>query len=966
MSGLKATSVLHYAFMPEVVPRLKLLFASGFGYIAFLMAQIYGMVRLLPPNHPYLNPQNIGLFGIRHVIAEAANHLVIKRENIDQLLIFIILFAGIVLLLSQIVLIAFGLIFGVAEAAPILDPGTSLFVTANPTADIAFMLLDQVFGIPGLYGSCIASSAPCPGTVSPTPAGSFPWPFHIALHEMFRFYSTGMLIVGTMIFLYFIVIVVGETATTGSPFGQRFQNIWVPIRLVVAVGLLVPINHGLNSGQYITLFVAKYGSSFATNGWLRYNNAIAENALFSGGGANPTGEKESLIGYPEPKDISPITQTMSLVHTCAISYWMRDQQVHTDKPMPPSDGFYIRPYLVKQPTERMENKEKKKPFTMGTTYKEAVEFFNKGDIVIRFGRDGDADGDGQPDYEQAGNYEANVVPLCGDVRISIKDISSIIGSSSTTPVGPEAIQEYYFETIKQMWFSDSQFTDFAGRYASLILNESAIDPCDFGSGNEFLPPNTPPGSNCANGKITGDWKQGIINKYQAETNAKLKTIWTNYINETQEIAMTKEILERGWGGAGIWFNKIATLNGDYMDANSVMPVLVKMPLVMETVREERRKQDAASSGLDEFNPNLSNGKKIELSSDDNRAIARVLNDVFVYWNKDGQNQDNTEKELNDSALEAGINFIFGTEGLFSMTDKNNHVHPLAQLAMLGKGLVEASIRNVATATIGSAIGGLSLAFDNIPAAIIEPFSSFILSTAFVGLTAGLVLYYILPFLPFLYFYFAVGGWVKTIFEAMVGVPLWALAHLRLDGEGLPGNSAANGYFLLFEIFVRPILSVFGLVAAILIFTGQVRVLNFIWQLVTENLAGYDNDPTITVASTSKTISKVKFDRTVVDQFFFTIIYAIIVYMMAIASFKLIDKIPDNILRWMGGSVSSFSDINQDATEGLTRYAALGGMTAGQTLAGGVKDLGGNAGKLIGQAGNQFGTAAGQAALKGSS
>ena len=73
---------------------------------------------------------------------------------------------------------------------------------------------------------------------------------------------------------------------------------------------------------------------------------------------------------------------------------------------------------------------------------------------------------------------------------------------------------------------------------------------------------------------------------------------------------------------------------------------------------------------------------------------------------------------------------------------------------------------------------------------------------------------------------------------MVGIPLWALAHLRIDGEGLPGQAAESGYFLIFEIFLRPILTVFALIAAILIFSAQVRVLNFIWDIVTTNVTGF--------------------------------------------------------------------------------------------------------------------------------
>ena len=82
MSGIQAKNIAKYVIMPGILPRLNSLLTSGFDYIAFLMAQIYSMVRLLPPNHPYLNPQNIGKYSIRAVVAQAANHLEFKKKNI--------------------------------------------------------------------------------------------------------------------------------------------------------------------------------------------------------------------------------------------------------------------------------------------------------------------------------------------------------------------------------------------------------------------------------------------------------------------------------------------------------------------------------------------------------------------------------------------------------------------------------------------------------------------------------------------------------------------------------------------------------------------------------------------------------------------------------------------------------------------------------------------------------------------
>jgi len=181
--------------------------------------------------------------------------------------------------------------------------------------------------------------------------------------------------------------------------------------------------------------------------------------------------------------------------------------------------------------------------------------------------------------------------------------------------------------------------------------------------------------------------------------------------------------------------------------------------------------------------------------------------------------------------------------------------------------------------------------------------------ATIGLSVGFTLHYVLPFLPFIYFFFAVGRWVKTIFEAMVGVPLWALAHLRMSGPGLPGDAASGGYFLLLEIFVRPIITVVALVGSFAVFTAMAMALNGIFGLVTENLMGVDT-PAAAAATASADIMAQA--RGIADQFFYSVMYVIILYMMATSSFKLIDLIPDNILRWSGSGARSIgADDNSD-------------------------------------------------------
>lgn len=985
MQGIKTKSVLKFALLPEIRPRANRLFGSGFGFFSMLMAQIYSMAGLLPKNHPYLNPDNKGRYGVHHVIAEAANNLVLSRKNLDKIFIFIALLAGAVLLVAQFAIMFSMLIMNSAFAGPI--PIANLFDTLNPQTDIAFNLLVLVFGVPNVFcsssapGTCADAQA---GVVPPFTAGPVPYPIHSGLQDLFEFYSFGILLIGVLIFLYHIVVIVAETAVTGSPFGQRFQNVWVPIRLVVALGLLVPINFGLNSGQFITLYAAKLGSSIATNGWLRYNNTILAHPMFGGAGtgANPIGERETLIAIPKRMAIGEVVEAMSLVHTCAYSYWA-DQLPFgppANHPRSYAGGHYyynatlpttgtppapdvtnnrirIRAFFVKTEPNTYPSPGDQTVMEVGTgtTLTQALDFYGDGNIIIRFGEYLGVNG--HPDT-------GGVKPYCGDIVIPVTDV---INRATPAMGGSARMQQTYFDLVKDLWFQGAPHSQDLMRAAVFFYENAnrragrAVRTCAapaLGAAGSGLPTNATVGSgsvrHCEVGFPDKVWMEAAVAAVNATVDPLLIQAWRDYIpNSNLEIDAT--ILNRGWAGAGMWFNRLADINGSFQTAVNAIPEIRAYPLTMEETRKQIIEHNAGTVGVELFSPNMADGGTVDLDGQDQDiARAKALYINYKKLNEDGTAGGNLDREAVYNIFMDAMNMILGTDGVFDLRGANVATHPLVQLIMVGKGMVESTIRNLGVATASSFLGGIATAAKNTSgAAVMEAVSSFFFSTAFLGLTAGIVLFYVIPFLPFVYFFFAVGTWVKSIFEAMVGVPLWALAHLRLDGDGLPGDSASNGYFLIFEIGIRPILTVFGLIAAIIIFASQVRVLHFIWDIVVENSAGYNNNPEVVLdvayhdpaAPTGRSAMK----RDVVDQFFFTIIYTIVVYMLATASFKLIDMIPDNILRWGGIGVSSFGDQQDDALQGLQRYVAMGGMVQGQQLAGGVREAAGGIGRAGGTA-----------------
>lgn len=880
-SGITRGSVLRYVFTPQIGPRLRDLFGTGFTRLAYLMAQVYRAVNILPANHEVLRPENRDAISLRGVMAAAASEIEFTRANTDKIIIYVSILVGLVLLAAQLMLTAAYLMVNPAFAQ-MPDNFGDFFHDPNYEEDIAYNLLFAVFGVPELFTDGGARNS-----------------YHIALHALLQFYSIGLLVVGAIIICYFIFAVLAETAQSGTPFGRRFNHVWVPLRLVMALGLLIPIGHGLNAAQWITLYAAKYGSDFASEGWYRFNDAMT--------GAFLRNQAER-IGTPQAPDLVPLARFMMTVNACAFAY----------------NSFYddadkVQAYVVRSSGSGggadhrlMEN----------TTFPTAYNFSGRGDIIITFG-----------EFNQNLHDKelGRVFPYCGRVIVHAGDSTD----------GGLLMQGFYWRLIRLMSATrygaggDPDPYDLAQYAESIVRRYTTWDGvrCDIPQPGDpgDCPPLPPPTYRATLAVELDSYVRAAIDGAvgrQAASGA-----WARDLQWMEEL---------GWGGAGVWYNKIAQINGSLVTAVQNVPSIKQWPAVMEAIKSEKLKEN--SETLEPFRILMSNNLQMAFRSEAERAVAESITQVENWWNTGDarQDPDASQTRVTGNMFIDAINLIFGTRGLFNMC-ANTDTHPLAQLSLLGKGLVEASIRNIGLA---AGAGALSMMNASFVGKLAQMGSSILLSVATVTISMGFMLFYVLPFMPFLYFFFAVGGWIKGLFEAMIGVPLWALAHLRIDGEGLPGDAAMDGYYLIFEIFLRPILIIFGLLASVVIFSAMVKVLNDIFYLVVSNLSGHDGTFTQFCAGMAggggggggggNTIS---FFRGPIDELFFTIIYAIIVYMIGMSCFKLIDLVPNNLLRYMGKSVKTFNDMANDPAEGLMMRLSIGSSQVSGTLVG----IGQNAG-----------------------
>lgn len=868
--------VLRYAALPGIIPRFQQLFRSGFFHTASLTALIFQSVRLLPAGHPYLNPANFGRFGIRHVIAEASRHLVFSTRNIDQIIVFFTILTGFVLLGLQFLLLILALLQQPALAfADLTDwlATPSANTPFGPEQDIAMILLDLVFGTQNIFNSCISNAGVVcvdnyNNPVGFDPGGAYPFPIHIALRQIFFFYSWGIFMVGVLLILYFVITIIGETIVSGTPFGQRYNHAWVPIRLIVFFALLAPLgglNGGYNAAQIITFWTAKWGSNFATNAWGRFNDMLAVSYL---------GDINNLIALPNIPQVGPLVQFFHVAKMCQ----MAEMAIH---------GNDIQAYLVRENNSAIPGN----PYAdfMATGFGAAQAFTQNGTLYIRFGK---------LDPANSGNYKGGVNPLCGEVSMSIGDIYE---------PGSRAIMEAYYENLQDMWDNPNIVTTMECMLRRILPTQ--VDPvCNNWPGRPYAIAQT----FFFNVMVALDIQNGIDAEIAALDALGNRNPW---------------VLQKGWAGAAIWYNSIAKMNGAVTAAVFNVPKTKLYPFVMEKIVAQRKALSADVSGPWRFDPLLADNHLADLPRQGDQYIAAALYAAYTFWENDGYAAGTANADVGTGSLVLdAINIVFGTSGMFEMR-RNTETHPLAQLSSIGRGLIEATIRNLLFA---GAAQGLSKIFGGTLGEIAQAGSTFVVAVSRMLLVMGVILFYVLPFLPFIYFFFAVSSWVKSIFEAVVGMPLWALAHIRIDGEGLPGQGASNGYFLLLEVFLRPVLIVTGLIAAMSMFSATVFVLNNIFDLVVANMTGYDK--TCELLGCGPTM--VEFYRGPIDELFFTAVYVIIAYLLGNSSFKLIDEVPSHVMRWAGISIQTLQEGEGEAAAQFTGQIYKGTSTVVSQATGG--------------------------------
>ena len=226
---------------------------------------------------------------------------------------------------------------------------------------------------------------------------------------------------------------------------------------------------------------------------------------------------------------------------------------------------------------------------------------------------------------------------------------------------------------------------------------------------------------------------------------------------------------------------------------------------------------------------------------------------------------------------------------------------LAGIASTTTGTTATTLFNALTMNWAGVVGTLTLSV------LMQFFATPIFMGCMALLIPGLTIAFVLPMIPWVMWIAGIIGYLILVCEAMVAVPLWMMAHLTYEGDGLHGRGFA-GYELLFNILFRPVLMIIGLFLGYFIFTCASWLIRMSFGIAAAFVLG---------------------DGWIVTNwlgmFVLLSIFVLAHIVAAIASFRMISLIPHHVPRMIG-----FSSANRVDMDEFSQGAALIG--ANETLA----------------------------------
>ncbi len=673
------------------------------------------------------------------------------------------------------------------------------------------------------------------------------------LGAMFKVFNTSVLALGSIIITYTTVASILLTAHEGEALGKKFHTLWIPMRTVMGIAALIPTATGYSYLQIGLMWLIIQGIGAADTLWTTTVNYVA-----SGQSTVPNA----------PGGVDRLLQSK-------FGYLFEGMVCQASAKAKFGSGYYC-------------------------SDNASSSFCTANDTLSI-----------APGSSQVSNgaYQMGPGGVCGDLTLgdpadpvgqaqnqALAQIISSFGSLANQFVGID----YAYNTFRNappelLTPPPSWITDYCNDH------NLPGSQCNAAAFSNFEPPSL---ANSNQSKQTVEdlyWQYGLLataggnfistaaNLYVGIVGAAAQT-GNNSSKALDNVKVTA--IDNGWIFAGGYFYYIAKANNKISKNQSIS---VNPPdLTSLSTDTEKGLTQASIILVQKIGTSNPNPKNLGLSTSCSKGAFKGLNPaceaIISSWISNISGSSNAELSQNPVVKAQS----FGSTVLDAVVLAGSLLLVANFLIGLGGGIYFG-----VSPTIGAVIGVIQT---------LVPMAMFFL-LIFLGIGATLAVY--TPMIPYMLFTFGALNWLIGTVETMIAAPIVAIGLLHPEGHEMWGL-AEKALMLILNIFLRPGLMIFGMIAGMLMSFAVVMLINYAFLNV---------------------MSMISPNGGILEMIFFMVLYTGLFTTSMNKCFDLIHIIPDKILRWIGGGAETFGE--GGGIEKVSQAFEAGSQKASRGIEGGV-------------------------------
>lgn len=693
------------------------------------------------------------------------------------------------------------------------------------------------------------------------------------LSRVVGYTSIAALAVAVAILTYVIPGSAIHTATSGEPLGRSWSSVWLPLRVSIGVGMILPTTVGGGAISFVQYFVYKlavFGSGFASLAWGFVTTDIAS-------------YDSTIVSSVQAPKLDTYVDLANSAICSAQEKWRKDNIGRTTKP---AIHYSIEYYTANG--ELVEYEETAMP--SGNSFK-----LPAGSVLSEIS------------FSESGN--------CGSMSLFPK-------LTEQTPKGSWAAYQNASQIILEV----------LNRYTQLIVM-ARNDNVTTKAINIAVNAEIEEGDRV---RSYVDSAKKAIAADAAQYPAKMvNAIMTGFRSSVDDISKEKKKLlaYESWLFAGNAAFNISNYSSNVgTTAQTINKAIVNGKWRSCGEGTEGCKAEASTDsayilgdyrtssvmGWTTIVENAVGSANVQASPGVNPETAKIL------CNGDGCNEAKWVNDLTSDMQVVVLDFLKDSgeiaanektgvvsDSIFDITASSNPFLVASQIGhSLNAILVTAWTSGLLIATAAGAIGDSLIG--QVGGGAGRGAVEYILTTVFpfisAAMIAGGVMAYVIPAIIAIRWLFAVLNWILVVIEAMAAAPLWAAIMLTPEGDGITGSRAERGIVIIAQLIITPLLLIVSLIATTATASVGFQLLN---QMFFTDPTAFNNNGAI-------------------DFVLRLVFYVSLLTSVCWASASIIVDLPRSIMDWIGGGVARAfgNDVEQKSAQAIGKAENIAGQAVG--------------------------------------